>query len=84
MSKTQTQMILCTRCGAVGKETDDTCTRCGYERYAPHRCDFCGNTETRRVYDTLRICIPCAKGELDNLAYRYATLDANIKQLEEL
>lgn len=84
MSKTATQMILCQRCGSIGKETDDACTRCGFQRYAPHKCDTCGEPISRRVHDILGSCVSCARGHLDNLAYKYATLDANIKQLEEL
>lgn len=84
MSKTTDTMILCTRCGSPHYSLDDSCQRCGLERFATHKCDFCGDTVTRRVYETLRICLPCAKSELEGLAYRYATLDANIKMLEEL
>lgn len=83
MSKTQTQMILCSRCGCIVRESDDICIGCGALRYATHYCG-CGEAVPRKVYDALQSCLPCAVAARDELAYKFARLDANIKMLEEL
>jgi len=80
MSKTTDALVCCPRCG--NPSAAGVCGRCGYDKGAAYRCDFCGDAITRRIYETLRICIPCARAELEGMAYRYATLDANIKLLE--
>ncbi len=82
MSKTTTQMVLC-RCGGIVRESDDTCRGCGSLRYATHTC-ACGEAVPRRVYEALQSCVSCAMAARDELAYRFARLDANIKMLEEL